>query len=147
MKFLERLFARTVKTFFLLTGAGTALVGLYAFLPTWAMSNIAKLPYLQEYTIIIQHWGMLVCLMDVAMMAAAVVPEWRVPIFLYSAIEKAFMAWLVSSNAREPFVSGFWAPFAVDSTVLLYTVGYFTVCGFRRSPMALFGQSQSTEVV
>jgi hypothetical protein len=34
--------------------------------------------------------------------------------FLYRAVEKAFMVWLVLSNVREPFVSGFWAPFVVD---------------------------------
>jgi len=130
---LERLFSRTVKPFFLFTGAGTALVGLYAFLPSWAMPNVAKLPYLQEYTIIIQHWGMMVCLMGLSMMAAAVFPAWRVPIFLYSAVEKAFMVWLVLSNAQESFVSGFWVPFALDSTVVIYTIGYFASCGFRGS--------------
>ena len=128
---LRRFFARTVRPFFLLTGAGTALVGLYAFLPSWAMPNVARLPYLQDYTIIIQHWGIMVGLMGLFMMAAAVVPRWRVPIFLYSAIEKSFMVWLVLSNAQHSFVSGFWVPFAVDATVVMYTVGYFLTFGFR----------------
>jgi len=43
---LERLFARTVRPFFLFTGGGTALVGLYAFAPAWTMPNVSKLPYL-----------------------------------------------------------------------------------------------------
>jgi hypothetical protein len=128
---ISRFFARTVRPFFLLTGAATALVGLYAFLPSWAMPNVAKLPYLQDYTIIIQHWGIMVGLMGLCMMAAAVVPSWRVPIFLYSAIEKSFMVWLVLSNAQHSFVSGFWVPFAVDATVVTYTVGYFLTFGFR----------------
>jgi hypothetical protein len=81
MNQIERFFARTVRPFFLFTGAGTALVGLYAFAPAWTMPNVGKLPYLQDYTIIIQHWGMMVCLMGVAMMAAAVVEQWRLPIF------------------------------------------------------------------
>ena len=80
---LRRFFARTVRPFFLLTGAGTALVGIYAFLPSWAMPNVARLPFLHDYTIIIQHWGIMVGLMGLFMMAAAVVPRWRVPIFLY----------------------------------------------------------------
>ena len=128
---LRRFFARTVRPFFLLTGAGTAAVGLYAFLPSWAMPNVARLPYLQDYTIIIQHWGIMVGLMGLCMMAAAVVPSWRVPIFLYSALEKSFMVWLVLSNAQHSFVSGFWVPFAVDATVVLYTVGYFLTFGFH----------------
>ncbi len=128
---LKRFFSRTVQPFFLLTGAGTALVALYAIVPSWAMPNVAQLPYLQDYTIIIQHWGIMVGLMGVAMMAGAVVPEWRTPIFLYSAIEKSFMVWLVLSNAPQPFVSGFWIPSALDFTVVIYTIGYFAVCGFR----------------
>lgn len=127
----ERFFARTAKPFFLLTGAGTALVGLYAFAPAWTMPNVGRLPYLRDYTIIIQHWGIMVCLMGVAMMAAALVPAWRLPIFLYSGIEKAFMVYLVAANASEPFVGGFWVPFSLDATVVAYTIGYFSACGFR----------------
>ena len=74
---LRPFFAHTVRPFFLFTGAGTALVGLYAFFPSWAMPNVARLPYLQDYTIIIQHWGIMVGLMGVVMMAAAVVPVAR----------------------------------------------------------------------
>ena len=128
---LHRFFSRTVRPFFLFTGAGTALVGLYAVLPSWAMPNVAKLPYLQDYTIIIQHWGIMVGIMGLAMMAAAMVPQWRFPILLYSALEKSFMVWLVLSNAQNSFVNGFWIPFALDSTVVIYTIGYFAVCGFR----------------
>jgi hypothetical protein len=133
---IERFFAASVRPFFLFTGAGTSLVGLYAVIPSWAMPNVAKLPYLLDYTIIIQHWGIMVGLMGIAMMAAALVPQWRVPIFLYSAIEKAFMVWLVLSNARQPFVSGFWVPCALDATVVAYTVGYFLACGFTHRPSA-----------
>ncbi|QDU23908.1 hypothetical protein [Urbifossiella limnaea] len=131
---IGQFFVRTVRPFFLLTGAGTALVGLYAVAPAWAMPNVAKLPYLRDYTVIVQHWGIMVGLMGAAMMLAAVVPAWRVPILLYSALEKAFMVWLVLSNAGEPFVSGFWVPFAVDATVVIYTVGYFAAVGFRAPP-------------
>ena len=128
---LRHFFRRKVRPFFLFTGAGTALVGLYAVLPSWAMPNVARLPYLPDYTIIIQHWGIMVGLMGVCMMLAALVPQWRVPILLYSAFEKSFMVWLVLSNAQSSFVRGFWVPFALDSTVVLYTIGYFTFCGFR----------------
>lgn len=94
------------------------------------MPTIGQLPYLQDYTIIIQHWGMMVCLMGVAMMAAAVVPQWRLPIFIYSGIEKSFMLWLVLSNATQPFVSGFWVPFALDSTVVIYTITFLRLWAF-----------------
>jgi hypothetical protein len=129
MSNLERLFSRTFRPFYLLTGAGTALIGLFAFFPAWAMPNIARLPYLVEYTIIIQHWGIMVGLMGLFMMGAAIYPTWRFPIALYSVAEKAFMVWLVLSNARQPHAAGFWVPFAIDLTVVVYTIGYFVYCG------------------
>ncbi|MCY2963694.1 MAG: hypothetical protein NT069_08610 [Planctomycetota bacterium] len=134
MQSLERFFARSFRPFFLLTGAGTSLVGIYAFFPSWAMPNAAKLPYQEDYTIIIQHWGIMVGLMGLAMMAAGMVPRWRVPIALYSGFEKAFMVWLVLSNAGQPYAAGFWIPFALDSTVVAYTIGYFAFCGFGVPP-------------
>lgn len=129
MSDLERFFSRTFRPFYLLTGAGTALIGAFAFAPSWAMPAIARLPFLVEYTIVIQHWGIMVGLMGLFMMAAAVVPEWRVPIALYSLLEKAFMVWLVLANVGQPHVAGFWIPFAVDLAVVVYTIGYFVFCG------------------
>ena len=128
---LERFFSRTFRPFYLLTGAGTALIGIFAVFPAWAMPTILRLPYLLEYTIIIQHWGIMVGLMGLFMMGAAIYPTWRFPIALYSVLEKAFMVWLVLSNARQPFAAGFWIPFAVDITVVAYTIGYFVYGGFE----------------
>jgi hypothetical protein len=126
---LESLFSRTFRPFYLLTGAGTALIAIFAFFPSWAMPTIAKLPFLVEYTIIIQHWGIMVGLMGLFMMGAAIFPQWRFPIALYSLVEKAFMVWLVLFNASQPFAAGFWIPFALDLMVVLYTIGYFVYCG------------------
>ena len=127
----ETFFARTFRPFYLVTGAGTALIAIFAFLPSWAMPAIVQLPWLVEYTIIIQHWGIMVGLMGLAMMGAAIYPSWRVPIGLYSLVEKAFMVWLVLANVGEPFVAGFWIPFALDLTVVIYTVAYFACVGLR----------------
>ena len=77
----NRFFASTVKPFFLFTGAGTALVALYAFFPQWAVPNVGRLPFRQDHTIIVQHWGIMVGLMGLFMMAAAMIPRWRLPIF------------------------------------------------------------------
>jgi hypothetical protein len=131
MKQFAPFFERAFRPFFLVTGAGTALIGLYAFHPAWAVANLAKLPFLQEYTIIIQHWGIMVMLMGLFMMAMAVFPAWRTPIALYSAVEKAFMVWLVLSNIQHPFTQGFLVPATIDATVVLFTIGYFAACGFQ----------------
>lgn len=46
-------------------------------------------------------------------------------------LDKAFIVWLVFSKAPNSFVNGFWIPFVVDSTVVLYTIGYFLTIGWR----------------
>jgi hypothetical protein len=50
-----------------------------------------------------QHCGIMVCLMGVFMSGAAMKESWRVPILLYSLIEKAFM----------------------DTIIVLYSILYF----------------------
>ncbi len=130
---LASFFSRTFRPFYLLTGAGTALIGAFALFPAWATATNAGLPFLVEFTIIIQHWGIMVGLMGLFMMGAAIFPKWRVPIALYSVLEKAFMVWLVLSNASQPYVAGFWIPFAIDLMVVVYTIGYFMFCGLGSS--------------
>ncbi len=130
MSNLKSFFSQTFKPFYLVTGAGTALIAIFAFFPSWATPTIARLPFLVEYTIIIQHWGIMVGLMGLFMMGAAFYPQWRLPIGVYSLVEKAFMVWLVLANASQPFAAGFWIPFALDLTVVVYTIGYFAFCGF-----------------
>ena len=127
----QAFFARTFRPFYLATGAGTALIAAFAFFPSWAMPTIVRLPWIHEYTIIVQHWGIMVGLMGLFMMAAAIYPRWRAPIALYSLLEKAFMVAVVLVNAGQPHVAGFWIPFALDLVVVVYTVGYFVSCGFE----------------
>jgi hypothetical protein len=127
---MRRFFERSFRPFFLLTGAGTALIGAYALAPEWALTHLGRLDYLEEYTIVVQHWGIMVGLMGVFMIGAALKPAWRIPMCLYSALEKAFMVYLVLSHADQSYAVGFWVPAVVDTTVVIYTILYFAVCGF-----------------
>ena len=102
-----RFFDLTFVWFFVITGIGTAAAGLYAFWPRWTVKTIGKIPFVREYTIITQHWGIMVGLMGVFMIAAAFKVEWRTPILLYSLLEKAFMVYLVVANRSQPYSQGF----------------------------------------
>ena len=55
----------TIKPVLIVGGIGTALAGLDAFLPRFAVENVQKLEWVPEYTIFVQHWGIMVCLMGV----------------------------------------------------------------------------------
>jgi len=127
---MKRFFDLTFKPFFVITGIGTASPSLYAFLPRWTAETVGKIPFVPDYAIITQHWGIMVGLMGVFMIAAAFKVEWRRPIFIYSLLEKAFMVYLVLANGSHPDSQGFKAGAAMDASVVLYTIGYFAVSGF-----------------
>ena len=61
----------------------------------------------REYTILTQHWGIMVGLMGVFMIAAAFKVEWRTPILIYSLLEKAFMVYLVLAKRKPRLLTGF----------------------------------------
>ena len=128
---MKRFFDLTFKPFFVITGLGTTLATLNAFWPQWSAEKILLIPFNQDYTIILQHWGITVGLMGVFMIVAAFVAEWRDPILIYSALEKAFMVYLVVINASRPYARGFWVGAVMDATVVLYTISYFAVGGFH----------------
>jgi hypothetical protein len=129
---MKRFFDLTFKPFFVLTGIGTAFASLYAFWPRWAAETVAKFPFVPDYTIITQHWGIMVGLMGVFMIVAAFKVEWRKPILIYSLLEKAFMVYLVLANGSHSYSHSFKGGAAMDATVVLYTIIYFAVFGFAR---------------
>jgi hypothetical protein len=115
----------TIKPVLIIGGIGTALAGIDAFFPRFAVENVQKLEWVPEYTIFVQHWGIMVCLMGVFMVAAAFKESWRTPILLYSLIEKAFMVFLVASNSGQSFASGFYVPATMDAIITVWSVVYF----------------------
>ena len=90
-----------------------------------------KIEWVPEYTIFVQHWGIMVCLMGVFMVAAAFKESWRVPILLYGLIEKAFMVYLVFSNIGQDFAGGFLVPATMDAVITAWSLVYFA--SLRRS--------------
>jgi len=117
---------RTIKPVLIVGGIGTALAGLDAFFPRFAVENVQKIEWVPEYTIFVQHWGLMVCLIGVFMVVAAFKESWRVPILLYAMIEKAFMVFLAVSNLRQPYAGGFLAPAVMDGIITVWCIAYFT---------------------
>ena len=115
----------TIKPVLLVGGIGTALAGVNAFLPRFAVENVQNLDWVPEYTIFVQHWGMMVCLIGIFMIVAAFKAPWRTPILLYALIEKAFLVLLVVSNLDQPFSNGFYVPAAMDTVITVWLLLYF----------------------
>ena len=115
----------TIKPVLIVGGLGTAAAGLYGFFPQFAVENIAELEFVQDYTIFVQHWGLMVGLIGVFMVLAAFRESWQTPILLYAMIEKAFMVFLVAINLGQPFAGGFYAPAIMDSIITVWLLIYF----------------------
>jgi len=124
----------TIKPVLIIGGIGTALAGLNAFFPRFAVENVQNLEWVPEYTIFVQHWGIMVCLIGVFMVVAAFKESWRTPILLYGLIEKAFMVFLVVSNLGETFAGGFYVPAAMDAIITVWSLVYFA--SLRRNAVA-----------
>jgi len=128
---MKHFFELTFRPFFVLTGVATALGCLDAFWPRWTAETVEKIPFVQDYTIILQHWGFMLGLMGIFMIVAAFKADWRNPILVFAALEKAFVVYLVLANRNHPYAHTLIAGAAMDATVVLYTVAYFGVCGFK----------------
>jgi hypothetical protein len=129
---MREFFELTFTPFFVIMGTGTALVSLFAFWPRWTVETVGKIQFVREYTIITQHWGMMVGLVGVFMIVAAFNVEWRNTVLLYSLLEKAFIVYLVLANRSQSYSQGFKIAAAMDGTVVLYTIVYFAVYGLGR---------------
>ncbi len=116
---------KTIKPLLVIAGLGTAAAGLIAFLPQFALQNILKLPFVEDYTIIAQHWGMMVLLIGIFMIISAFKVAWRIPVLIYSAVEKAFFVFLYLFNACRPFSAGFQGAAMMDGIIVLYLLLYF----------------------
>jgi hypothetical protein len=122
---MKRFIDKTFKPVFIIGGLGTAAAGLYAFWPQFAIQNVARLEFIQDQTIFVQHWGIMVGLMGVFMIAAALIPSWRMPIVIYSTVEKSFMVFLVLSSLDHAYAAGFFAPATMDAVIVIYSLLYF----------------------
>jgi len=122
---MKRFIDKTLKPVLILGGLGTAAAGLYAFFPHFAVENIAELEFIENYTIFVQHWGIMVGLIGVMMVVAAFRPPWVLPIMIYASLEKAFMVYLAVSNASYSYSEGFWAPATMDGIIVVYSLLYF----------------------
>jgi hypothetical protein len=127
---MKRFFDLTFRPFFVVTGAATILGALNAFWPRWTVEQVEKIRFVQDYTIILQHWGFMLGLMGVFMIVAAYRTDWRTPILIFCAAEKAFVVYLVVANLNQPYTQGLRTGAIMDATVVLYTSVYFAVCGF-----------------
>lgn len=79
---------------------------------------------MQEYRLLIQHWGFTTLLIGLAMIFSVFKPFWQESVFLIAGGEKLYMVTLVVYNKGENFASGFVSVAAVDIITSVYLLAY-----------------------
>ena len=116
---------KTIKPVLIVGGLGTGAAGLYAILPQSAVEKLQGWTFDPEYTIFVQHWGMMVGLLGAFMVMAAFKESWRTPVLLYALIGKTFIVTLCLANRDQSSSSGFLVPALMDAIIAAWCLLYF----------------------
>jgi|SRR3954447_3237383 hypothetical protein len=127
MKTLDVFIINTIKPFLIVFGIATGLT-----LPFAIDINLFKPMFggLVDYTPssvpALRHWGIMVFGIGMLMVLAAFRPWLRFETMLFSAVEKVFMVYLCIGNFSQPWARGYLLPLLIDSTIVAYSILYFT---------------------
>ena len=116
---------KTIKPFLVIAGLCTCMGGIYAFLPIFAVENLSKLPFDENYFMFVQHWGSMVLLAGIFMIVAAFKDAWRLPILLFIVIEKVCFVILYLFHACQQSGAGFKGAAIMDGIIVIYLLLYF----------------------
>jgi len=116
---------KTIKPFLVIAGLCTCMGGIYAFMPIFAVENFSKLPFDENYTMFVQHWGSMVLLAGIFMIITAFRAAWRLPILLFIVIEKACFVILYLFHACQQSGAGFKGAAVMDGIIVIYLLVYF----------------------
>lgn len=126
MNALNAFIARTITSFLVIAGLATCATLPFAididlFTPIFG----GLVDYTASSVPALRHWGIMIFGVGVLMVAAAFRPWLRFETMLFCTAEKCFIAYLFLSNLGQPWVMGYFAAFAVDSTIAAYGLLYF----------------------
>lgn len=113
---------KTIKPCLILAGIITCGLGVLLISPQTMISQLLKLPFQENYTIIIQHWSFIITLVGIAIIIAAFVPHLRYPVLMFALIEKVGFVVLGLIHLHEPGTQGFIPAMIVDSIISLYLI-------------------------
>jgi len=120
----------------LVMGLATSGAFIFAIAPMWAIVNILRLPYSENFTsnyfdqghyFFYYHWGVMVGFMGVVMVVSAFKKSWRHPVVFYSFAEKFWfvLLYVFSRGFANENTHGFFPVLIVDTIVSVWTIGYW----------------------
>jgi len=124
-RIIERIINKTLKPFLIIAGFITMLPGILVISPAKGLMEFLHLKLLPEYTLLTQHWGLMVFLVGLLMVVSVFKKRFVNSIMLYAALEKAGMVVLFLINSNQPWAAGFTQAAMVDTFCVFYALLYF----------------------
>ena len=122
---LDKFIEKTLKPVLIVGGLATCGLLYAALLPKSALPAMFKLEYVADYTVIAQHWGMMVFCLGAFLFFAGLYPHLRYPALVFSTVEKSFMLGLFLVYSGPPPTPSFIVPFILDVIIVSYSILYF----------------------
>jgi hypothetical protein len=126
MRAVKAFIAKTIKWFLIVFGlatCGTLPFAIDINLLTPMLGGLVD--YTPASVPALRHWGFMIFGIGVLMIVAAFRPWLRFETMVFSALEKAFMVYLVLSNLGRPWGMGYIGAAVIDGTIVAYSILYF----------------------
>ena len=123
----EKIIDKTIRPYLVIAGLMTMgpLMMLYA--PEAGLMRLFQLKLVAEYTLAVQHWGLMIFLVGLLMVVSAFRTGLIFPVMLYATLSKGGMVVLTVANANYNWVEGFLQPALFDFICVVYAIFYFQV--------------------
>jgi len=122
---VEKIIDKTLRPFLVITGLITMTPVTMTLSPEAGLMKVFQLKLIAEYTLSVQHWGLMIFLVGLLTVISAFKTSFIFPIMLYSALQKTGMVVLTVLNAQHHHVEGFLQPAGFDLFCVIYTLFYF----------------------
>lgn len=119
------------KIILIISGLITSGLGIISIFPEFVLKTMFDLDFYQNYSIIIKHWSMSVAIAGIFLIISAFKKEWRIPIMLYSIIEKIYLVLLCIIALKYPYGKAFLPIIYVD-TLLCILLAHLLKDEFRK---------------
>ncbi len=121
----EKIIDKTLRPFLVIAGLITMGPAMMIHAPKTGLMELFQLKLVAEYTLVVQHWGLMIFLVGLLMIVSAFRTRMIFPIMLYSALNKAGMVVLTIASANHHWVVGFFQAAGFDFLCVVYALFYF----------------------
>ena len=124
---MKKFIDKTLKPVLVLTGLFTTSTGVLIFFPVEGLHMMFDLEMVGVYEVIIQHWGLVISMLGLCIVATAFKEKYRYPVLMFAAVEKFGLALIFVADLGTGNDNGFEMAAAFDFAMACYYSAYLYV--------------------